>query len=113
MKIDDIDVSKITWEFWQSSHMYDYGNGFVCLFKTEIKPVDKHGHPCIPLPRTNHDYWQWGTFSIYSTFKMSGNKIGIDKSRSLKMIDISLPIAELEHDFRQIGIYEVLNQLQK
>ena len=107
----EIDLSKVQWQFWQKSYSYSFGNDYICLFSCDTKAVDKYGTPINSLGCMDIIYKAFGSFSLYKTFKMSNSKYGIDKTSPLKTIDISSDTQGLGLDeFKQLGIYESLNQ---
>jgi hypothetical protein len=109
----DIDINKITWQFWQSSFSYNINNQFVCLFNCDTKAIDKYGNPTNKLGGMNITYKAFGAFSLYKIFKMSNGQYGIDKGKPLKIISISSDSEETIDDFKKMGIFECLNQYLK
>jgi hypothetical protein len=107
----EIELSKIVWAFWQKSFMYDFCNQYVCLFECDTKAINENGTPIQTLGRMDFTYKAFGNFYLYKTFKMSNGGYGIDKGRPLKVISISSDTQGQGLDeFKQLGIYEVLNQ---
>lgn len=108
---NEIDLSKIQWQFWQKSYGYKFYNEYICIFSCDTKAVDNNGTPINTLDSMNFVYKAFGTFSLYKTFKMSNGGYGIDIGRPLKAVSISSDIQGKGLDeFKQLGIFESLNQ---
>lgn len=73
--------------------------------------MDKNVTTFNSLGSVNFIYKAFGTFSLYKTFKMSNGEYGIDKGRPLKVIIISSETqGRWLDEFKQLGIFECLNQ---
>ena len=107
----EIDLAKVEWQFWQKSYSYSFCKDYVCLFECDTKAISENGTPIQTLGRMDFTYKAFGNFSLYKTFKMSNGRYGIDKGSPLKVITISSDTQGRGLDeFKQLGIYEVLNQ---
>ena len=113
---NDIDIKNISWQFWQKSYGYDYGNGYVCLFDCDTQFVSrKDGPPCVNLGGCSINFGHYisvGTFSIYRKFKMSNGQEGIEISKPFRTISIKKDTTGKGlDDFKKLGIFEVYNLL--
>lgn len=109
MKKEDIDISKIIYQFWHQCYGYYYGNGFICLFSDKMKAVDEDGEDIKKIGKTTCVYKAVGTFSLYKTTESNGKLFKCNAPLKIITIEDAKEGRSID-EFRQIGIFKCMEQ---
>jgi hypothetical protein len=128
--LDDIDLDKSYWSFWQGSYAYDIDKCLVCLYKVDYRIINRETGCIAEDVQDCDDFFEifHGSFSLYRRFKIFNGRFGIDKGRPLEVITIDSNSStcgfyrsfedgldkQALNDFTKIGIFQCLyNHLSK